>query len=82
MSVESLNNFLKTNQLRRKTKVTTEKLLDTLEELVDIKMWHRILSFERPNAANYQDRVVIKAHKKAEVKMKDGNTTVTEVGFG
>jgi hypothetical protein len=53
MSVESLNNFLKTNQLRRKTKVTIEKRLDTLEELVDVKMWHRILSFERPNAANY-----------------------------
>jgi glutamate synthase domain-containing protein 2 len=53
MSVASLNNFLKTNQLRRKTKVTIEKRLDTLEELVDVKMWHRILSFERPNAANY-----------------------------
>jgi hypothetical protein len=53
MSVKSLNNFLKTNQLRRKTKVTIEKRLDTLEELVDVKMWHRILSFERPNAANY-----------------------------
>jgi hypothetical protein len=66
MSVESLDNFLKTNQLRRKTKVTIEKRLDTLEGLVDVKMWHRILSFERPNAANYQDRVVIQVHKKGE----------------
>ncbi|XP_018576605.1 uncharacterized protein LOC111692391 isoform X1 [Anoplophora glabripennis] len=29
-------------------------------------MWQRILNMERPNANNYQDRIVINAHKKAE----------------
>jgi hypothetical protein len=29
-------------------------------------MWQRILNMERPNANSYQDRIIIKAHKKAE----------------
>jgi hypothetical protein len=80
MSVESLNNFLKNNQLKRRTKITIEKLLNSLEELVDIKMWHRILSIERPSAGNYQDRIVIKAHKKAE-EMKNTIQIIKEA-FG
>ncbi|XP_018576606.1 uncharacterized protein LOC111692391 isoform X2 [Anoplophora glabripennis] len=31
MSVESLNNFLKNNQLKRRANVTVEKLLDTID---------------------------------------------------
>ncbi|XP_063921912.1 uncharacterized protein LOC135136511 isoform X3 [Zophobas morio] len=65
MAIESLNNLLKTNQLKSRTRVTTEKLLDTIEDLVEIKMWQRIFSIERPNANNYQDRIIIKAHKEA-----------------
>jgi hypothetical protein len=52
--------------LKRKMTVTTEKLLDTIEDLVDIKMWQRILNMEQPSANSYQDRIIIKAHKKAE----------------
>jgi transcriptional/translational regulatory protein YebC/TACO1 len=37
MSIESLNNFLKTNQLKRNSKVTIDMLLDCLEELVDVE---------------------------------------------
>jgi hypothetical protein len=62
MAIECLNNLLKTNQLKRK--MTGQ--LDTIEDLVDIKMWQRILNMERPNANSYQDRIIIKAHKKAE----------------
>jgi hypothetical protein len=75
----SLNNFLKSNQLKR-TKITIEKLLDSLEELVDIKMWHRILSIEKPSAGNYQDRIVIKVHKKAEEMMN--TTQIIKEAFG
>nr|CAI5870112.1 unnamed protein product [Callosobruchus analis] len=48
MAIESLNNLLKTNQLKRSARVTIEKLLDKIEELVDIKMWKRITDIERP----------------------------------
>lgn len=82
MALESLNNLLKTNQLKRKAKVTIEKLLDAIEDLVDIKMWQRILNLERPNANNYQDRIIIKAHKKAEAT-KDKIEVVEKEGvFG
>ncbi|KAI4470817.1 hypothetical protein MML48_1g12453 [Holotrichia oblita] len=73
MAIESFNNLLKTNQLKRKAKVTIEKLLDTIEDLVDIKMWQRILNIERPNVNNYQDRIIIKAHRKAEAMKNDVN---------
>ncbi|XP_072402420.1 uncharacterized protein [Diabrotica undecimpunctata] len=66
MAIESFNNLLKTNHLRRSAGVTIEKLLDTIDDLVDIKMWKRIIDIERPNANNYQDRVISKAHKMAE----------------
>lgn len=79
MAIESLNNMLKTNQLRRKTYVTIEKLLDTIEDLVDLKMWKRVLDIERPNASNYQDRVIIKAHKKAK-KMQNKAEVTKDLG--
>lgn len=85
LSIESLNNFLKSNLLQRKTRIRIEKLLDTLEYMVDIKMWHRILNIERPTGGNYQDRTVIKAHKKAEERMKTNIANirvVEEVEFG
>ncbi|XP_072395534.1 uncharacterized protein [Diabrotica undecimpunctata] len=66
MAIESFNNLLKTNHLRRNAAVSIEKLLDTIDDLVDIKMWKRIINIERPNANNYQDRVIAKAHKMAE----------------
>ncbi|KAI4454333.1 hypothetical protein MML48_9g00007700 [Holotrichia oblita] len=80
MAIESFNNLLKTNQLKRKAKVTVEKLLDTIEDLVDIKMWQRILNIERPNANNYQDRIIIKAHRKAEAMKNDVNVFEKEEG--
>ncbi|KAI4469803.1 tc5 transposase dna-binding domain [Holotrichia oblita] len=80
MAIESFNNLLKTNQLNRKAKVTIEKLLDTIEDLVDIKMWQRILNIERPNANNYQDRIIIKAHRKAEAMKNDVNVFEKEEG--
>ncbi|KAI4461382.1 zinc ion binding protein [Holotrichia oblita] len=80
MAIESFNNLLKTNQLKRKAKVTVEKLLDTIEDLVDIKMWQRILNIERPNANNYQDRIIIKAHRKAEAMKNDVNVYEKEEG--
>jgi hypothetical protein len=43
-------------------------------------MWHRILSIERPSAGNYQDRIVIKAHKKAEEMMN--TTQIIKEAFG
>lgn len=55
-----------------------EKLLDLLEELVDDKMWKRILNKERPNADNYQHKITMQAHAKAE-EMKD---LVESVEFG
>ncbi|XP_072385764.1 uncharacterized protein [Diabrotica undecimpunctata] len=67
MAIESFNNLLKTNHLRRNAAVRIEKLLDTIEDLVDIKMWKRIIDMERPNANNYQDRIIAKAHKIAEM---------------
>ena len=42
-------------------------------------MWKRILNIERPNSDNYQDKLIIKAHKLAE-KMDKAN--VMEIGFG
>lgn len=43
MALESLNNLLKTNQLKRKTNITIDRLLEEIENLVDGKMWQRIL---------------------------------------
>lgn len=43
MALESLNNLLKTNQLKRKMNITIDRLLEEIENLVDGKMWQRIL---------------------------------------
>lgn len=82
MAIESLNNLLKTNQLKRSARVTIEKLLDKIEELVDIKMWKRITDIERPNANNYQDRIIIKAHKKAEAAKNTVKVVMDAEQFG
>ncbi|XP_030767273.1 uncharacterized protein LOC115891022 isoform X2 [Sitophilus oryzae] len=81
MALESLNNLLKTNQLKRKSNITIDRLLEEIENLVDGKMWQRILMFERPHSNTYQDRIVTKAHKLAEI-MKANHVEVLEVGFG
>ncbi|KAF2892188.1 hypothetical protein ILUMI_13985, partial [Ignelater luminosus] len=75
----SLNNLLKTNQIKRKTNMTVEKLLDKIEDQVDSKMWQRILNMERPNANSYQDNVTLKQHKITE---RMDRNLITEVGFG
>ncbi|XP_050312263.1 uncharacterized protein LOC126747569 [Anthonomus grandis grandis] len=80
MSIESLNNFLKSNMLKRKANITIDKLMDVIEDLVDAKMWQRVLKLERPDADNYQDKVIVKAHKMAE--NMDMTNMVTEIEFG
>ena len=55
-----------------------EKLLDLLDELVDDKMWKRIMYNERPNANNYQHKITTTAHKNAE--QMNGKVSVS--GFG
>ncbi|KAF2896352.1 hypothetical protein ILUMI_09815 [Ignelater luminosus] len=79
MALESLNNLLKTNQIKRRTNITVEKLLDKIEDLVDSKMWQIILNMERPNANSYQDKVILKRHTTAE---RMDRNLITEVGFG
>lgn len=65
MAVESLNRYIKKDKLMDRCHIRLEKLLNVLEEVVDDKMWKRILSIKRPNRNTYQGRVVIKAHRKA-----------------
>ncbi|XP_050503242.1 uncharacterized protein LOC126882376 [Diabrotica virgifera virgifera] len=80
MSLESLNNLLKTNYLNRTATGGIEKLLDTMDELVEVKMWKRIVDIKRPNANNYQDRTIIQAHRGAErIKRKMEVTKNMEV---
>jgi hypothetical protein len=43
-----------------------------------LKMWHRILKIERPDAANDQDRIV----KKAELMKKNFENSIQEIKFG
>lgn len=38
MAIDSLNNLLKTNHFKRNHNLTIHKLLDVVEELVDIKI--------------------------------------------
>jgi hypothetical protein len=66
MAIDSLNKLLKHNEMKGNQNIRVEKLLDLLDELVDEKMWKRILNNERPNANNYQHRTTVMAHKKAE----------------
>ncbi|XP_050310793.1 uncharacterized protein LOC126746526 isoform X4 [Anthonomus grandis grandis] len=66
MAIESLNKVLKYNKMNGKQNIRIEKLLDLLDELVDERMWKRIINVERPNANNYQHKICQSAHKKAE----------------
>nr|CAI5845079.1 unnamed protein product [Callosobruchus analis] len=63
MAIESLNNLLKTNQLKRSARATIEKLLDKIEELVDIKMWKRITAHKKEEAARNTVKVVMDAEQ-------------------
>ena len=56
-----------------------EKLLDTLEDLVDETLWKRVLNIERPTGNHYQYRNIIRAHNKAE-KMKNIEVQEPELG--
>lgn len=47
---------LKTYHLGKRTNIKVEKLLDAIEDLVDNKMWQRILNIERPTSQTYQDK--------------------------
>ncbi|KAL1487971.1 hypothetical protein ABEB36_015352 [Hypothenemus hampei] len=70
MAVESLNKVLKYNKMNGQWNIKIEKLLDLLEDLVKEKMWKTIINSERPNANNYQHKVTVAAHKKAELQFQ------------
>uniref|UniRef100_A0A6P7GTP5 Uncharacterized protein LOC114340624 isoform X3 n=1 Tax=Diabrotica virgifera virgifera TaxID=50390 RepID=A0A6P7GTP5_DIAVI len=82
MAIESLNNLLKTNYLKRNGRVGIEKLLDTIDELVETKMWKRIVDMKRPNANNYQDRTIMKSHRGAERNKKKMKVTKNVAVYG
>ncbi|XP_050517017.1 uncharacterized protein LOC126891787 [Diabrotica virgifera virgifera] len=82
MAIESLNNLLKTNYLKRNAAVGIEKLLDTMDELVEEKMWTRIVDIIRPSANNYQDRLSIRAHKRAASMKGKLEELVKETAYG
>ncbi|KAF2904326.1 hypothetical protein ILUMI_01854 [Ignelater luminosus] len=77
-TLESLNNLLKTNQIKS-TNITVETLLDKIGDLVDSKMWQRISNMERPNANSYQGVGTLKGHKTAEQMNRN---LITEVELG
>ncbi|XP_060517411.1 uncharacterized protein LOC132696543 [Cylas formicarius] len=66
MAIESLNKVLKYNKINGQHNLRVEKLLDLLEELVDEKMWKKIVNMERPSANSYRHKITLEAHKKAE----------------
>ncbi|KAL1488830.1 hypothetical protein ABEB36_014625 [Hypothenemus hampei] len=70
MAIENLNKVLKYNKMNGQRNIRIEKLLDLLEELVKEKMWKTIINSERPNANNYQHKVTVAAHKKAELQFQ------------
>ncbi|XP_068917766.1 uncharacterized protein [Tenebrio molitor] len=76
-AIESLNKVLKHNKMHGNRNIRIEKLLDLLEELVEEKMWKRIVNKERPNANNHQHRVALKAHMQA----RDMDNFVDSVEF-
>ncbi|XP_050311326.1 uncharacterized protein LOC126746948 isoform X2 [Anthonomus grandis grandis] len=81
MAVESLNKVLKYNKMNGKQNIRIEKLLDLLDDLVDERMWKRIINMERPNANNYQHKICQSAHKKAEEMVgNNGNVSYSELG--
>lgn len=78
MALESLNRYIKREKLKDNGNIRLEKLLNVLEEVVDDKMWKRIITLKRPNRNSYQGRAVVLAHKKAET-MKN---YIQEEGYG
>ncbi|KAJ8913914.1 hypothetical protein NQ315_005711 [Exocentrus adspersus] len=79
MTIESLNKLLKYNKMCGQRNIRVEKLLDLLDEIVDEKMWKKIIYSERPNSNNYQHKITMESHKKAE-HMSDMVET-SECGF-
>ncbi|KAJ8909949.1 hypothetical protein NQ315_004016 [Exocentrus adspersus] len=79
MAIESLNKLLKYNKMCGQRNIRVEKLLDLLDEIVDEKMWKKIIYSERPNSNNYQHKITMESHKKAE-HMSDMVET-SECGF-
>ncbi|XP_045473219.1 uncharacterized protein LOC123679777 [Harmonia axyridis] len=59
MAIESFNKVLKHNKMRGNQNIRIEKLLDSLEELVNDKMWKKIIETERPTANSYHSSVII-----------------------
>ncbi|XP_044749635.1 uncharacterized protein LOC123322613 [Coccinella septempunctata] len=80
MAIESLNKVLKYNKMRGQRNLRVEKLLDLLDELVEEKMWKKIINEERPNANNYQHKITVEAHKKAE-QMNISRIETHEFGY-
>ncbi|XP_063922507.1 uncharacterized protein LOC135136941 [Zophobas morio] len=78
MAIESLNKFIKYDELNKKRNNTIEKLLDMLDRVVEDKEWNRIIETERPSTETYQSRIVRDRHRKAE----NLQNMVEEVGFG
>ncbi|KAL1488029.1 hypothetical protein ABEB36_015402 [Hypothenemus hampei] len=78
MSLESLNRCIKKEKLKGNGNIRVEKLLKVLEEVVDDKMWKRIITIKRPHRNTYQGRAVAKAHRKAELLKNH----VEEKGYG
>ncbi|XP_044746710.1 uncharacterized protein LOC123308201 [Coccinella septempunctata] len=66
MAIESLHKVIKYNKMKGHQNLRIEKLLDLLEDLVNEKMWKRVIESERPNVNSYQSRVNREAHIKAE----------------
>lgn len=54
--------------------------MDLLDELVEEKMWKKILNEERPNANNYQHKITVEAHKRAE-QMNISRIQTLESGY-
>ncbi|KAL1489218.1 hypothetical protein ABEB36_014151 [Hypothenemus hampei] len=79
MALESLNKVLKYNKMKGQRNIRVDKLLDLLEGLVDDRMCKRIATIERPNANNYQHRVNIEEHRKAESQLIN-KINIMEVG--
>lgn len=78
MAIESLNRYIKKEKLQDMGNIRLDKLLGVLEEVVDDKMWKRIVAIKRPHRNTYQGRAVARAHKKAE----ELKTRVKEIGHG
>lgn len=75
MALESLNRYIKKEKLKDKSNIRVEMLLNILEEVVEDKMWKRIIFLKRPHRNTYQGRMVVKAHKKAKEMIRNVEET-------